>query len=111
MPEMQPINVAATAGRFGNVEFPVTVVLGQTRMRIQDLLKLGAGSLVELERREGELAEIMVRRTLVARGEVVSVGGNYGLRIVEVASREDRMALQHGPSTRSRRHSSDGDSI
>jgi flagellar motor switch protein FliN/FliY len=78
-------------------------------MRIQDLLKLGAGSLVELDRREGELAEIMVRQTLVARGEVVSIGGNYGLRIVEVVSREDRMALQHGPSTRARRHPFEGD--
>jgi flagellar motor switch protein FliN/FliY len=78
-------------------------------MRIQDLLKLGAGSLVELDRREGELAEIMVRQTLVARGEVVSIGGNYGLRIVEVVSREDRMALQHSPSIRARRHPFEGD--
>src|SRR6516165_8008293 len=109
MLEMQPPSVTATAGRFGNVEFPVTVVLGETRMRIQDLLKLGAGSLVELDRREGELAEIMVRRTLVARGEVVSIGGNYGLRIVDVASREDRMALQHNSSTRA--HLSVGDSF
>ena len=54
----------------------------------------GAGSLVELKRKEGELAEIRVRQTVVARGEVVSVGGNYGLRIVEVVSREQRMALE-----------------
>jgi flagellar motor switch protein FliN len=109
MLEMRSTDVTATAGRFGNVEFPITVVLGQTRMRIQDLLKLGAGSLVKLDRREGELAEIMVRQRLVARGEVVSVGGNYGLRIVEVASREDRMALQHNSSTRA--HLSVGDSF
>jgi flagellar motor switch protein FliN/FliY len=108
---MQPTNVTATAGRLGDVEFPVTLVLGQTRMRIQDLLKLGAGSLVELDRREGELAEIMVRQTLVARGVVVSIGGNYGLRIVEVVSREDRLALQHGPSTRARRHLSEGNNF
>jgi flagellar motor switch protein FliN/FliY len=107
----RPTMTPGVAAGLGNVEFPVTVVLGQTRMRIQNLLKLGAGSLVELNRREGELAEIMVRQTLIARGEVVSVGGNYGLRIVEVVSREDRMALQPGPSGRTRRHPAERDSF
>jgi flagellar motor switch protein FliN/FliY len=111
MLDMQATDVTSTVGRLASVEFPVTVVLGQTRMSIHDLLKLGAGSLVELDRREGELAEIMVRQTLVARGEVVSVGGNYGLRIVEVASREDRLALHAGISTRTRRHASPRNSV
>jgi len=75
---------ASPVARLARIEFPVTVVLGQARMRIRDVLKLTAGSLVELDRREGELAEIVVRGAVVARGEVVSIGGNYGLRIVEV---------------------------
>ena len=94
---------AISVGRLSRLEFPVTVVLGQVRMRIRDILRFTAGSLVELDRREGELVEIMVREAVVARGEVVSIGGNYGLRIVEVMSREGRLALQSASATRARR--------
>ena len=73
---------------------PVAVVLGRAKLQIRDVLKLTAGSLVELDRRAGDFVDIVVHNSVVARGEVVSVGGNYGVRIQEVISRSDRFALQ-----------------
>jgi flagellar motor switch protein FliN len=80
--------------RLADLELPVSVVLGQAKMQIREVLKLTAGSLVELDRRIGEPVEIVVHNSVVARGEVVSIGGNYGVRIVEVISRRDRYAIQ-----------------
>ena len=87
-----------------DLQFPVTVVLGQARLRIRDVLRLTAGSLVELDRQEGELAEIMVRNTVVARGQIVSIGGNYGLRIMEVIGCQDRVGLRLAALARARRN-------
>lgn len=80
--------------RLVDLQLPVAVVLGRARVRIQEALKLTAGSLVELDRRAGDSVEIVVHNAVVARGEVVSVGGNYGVKIREVMSRSDRIALQ-----------------
>jgi len=77
-----------------NLELPVSVVLGRAKVRIREALKLTAGSLIELDRRVGEPVEIIVHNVVVARGEVVSVKGNYGVRIQEVSSPRERFALQ-----------------
>lgn len=84
--------------RLADLELPIAVVLGRARVRIQDVLKLTAGSLVELDRRSGDSVEIVVHNAVVARGEVVSVGGNYAVKIREVMSRNDREALQTSAS-------------
>jgi flagellar motor switch protein FliN/FliY len=84
--------------RLVDLELPIAVVLGRARVRIQDALKLTAGSLVELDRRSSDSVEIVVHNAVVARGEVVSVGGNYGVKIREVISRSDREALQTSAS-------------
>lgn len=99
---------AVTAGpdnvfdRLVDLELPIAVVLGRARVRVQEALKLTTGSLVELDRRAGDSVEIIVHNAVVARGEVVSVGGNYGVRIREVISRSDRAAL-HSAAVRSAR--------
>ena len=77
-----------------DLELPVAVVLGRTKLPIRDLIKLTAGSLVELDRRGGDSVDIVVHNVVVANGEVVSIGGNYGVRIQEVISRSERIALQ-----------------
>ena len=77
-----------------DLELPVAVVLGRTKLPIRDLIKLTAGSLVELDRRGGDSVDIVVHNVVVAKGEVVSIGGNYGVRIQEVISRSERIALQ-----------------
>jgi flagellar motor switch protein FliN len=81
--------------RLMELRFPVSVLLGHTSISIRDVLKLTPGSVIELDRKIGDYVEIVVHGTVVARGEIVSVGGNYGVRIKEVISREDRLALRH----------------
>jgi flagellar motor switch protein FliN/FliY len=83
----------AMLARLLDLRLPVSILLGRARISIKDALKLMPGSVVELDRRVGDYVEILVHGTVVARGEIVSVKGNYGVRIKEVISRQDRMAL------------------
>lgn len=96
---------AARINRLGDLELPISIVLGRAKLQIREVLKLTAGSLVELDRRVGELVELVVHNAVVARGEVVSVGGNYAIRIQEVISRDDRLALQTSAARRPTRAS------
>jgi flagellar motor switch protein FliN/FliY len=74
-----------------DVEMPVSVSFGRTQVRIQDILKLITGSIVELDRAISEPVEVIVNNCVIARGEVVVVEGNYGVRINEVMSRQQRL--------------------
>ncbi|MGH9622465.1 MAG: flagellar motor switch protein FliN, partial [Bryobacteraceae bacterium] len=76
------------------VNLPLSVALGRAVMPVRDILKMTPGALVELDRDIGEYVEILVHGTVVARGEVVSVKGNYGVRIKEIISREERLAIR-----------------
>lgn len=72
------------------VEMAVTVELGRTRVLMRDLLSLRAGSIVELDRAAGGPVDVVVNGTLLARGEVVVVDDELGVRITEVVgSAED----------------------
>lgn len=73
------------------VELPVSVSFGRTRMRLKDAIKLTTGSIVELNRSVSEPVEVIVNNCVIARGEVVVVEGNYGIRIRQVVSREERL--------------------
>lgn len=72
-----------------DVELPVSVSFGRTQMALQDVLKLSAGSIIELDRTIDEPVALIVNDTVVALGEVVVIEGNYGLRIQKIMSRED----------------------
>jgi len=78
-----------------DLELPLALALGQTSLPIHDVLKITPGSLIELDRNVGEYVDLTVHGTIVARGEIVSVQGNYGVRIKQIISREERLAL-HG---------------
>ncbi len=80
--------------RLMDLELPLAVALGRAVLPIQDILKITSGSLIELDRSVGEYVDLMVNGTIVARGEIVSVKGNYGVRIKEIISRQDRLALR-----------------
>ena len=82
--------------RLMDLELPLAVSLGRSKMPISDVLKVTAGSLIELDRNIGDHVELIVHGTVVARGEVVSVRGNYGVRIKEIISRQDRLNLYAG---------------
>jgi flagellar motor switch protein FliN/FliY len=74
-----------------DVELPVSVSFGKTEISMKDVLKLTTGSIVELNRGVNEPVEVLVNHCLIARGEVVVVEGNYGVRIQQIVSRMDRL--------------------
>jgi flagellar motor switch protein FliN/FliY len=74
-----------------DVELPVSVSFGKTEIPMKDVLKLTTGSIVELNRGVNEPVEVLVNHYLIARGEVVVVEGNYGVRIQQIISRQDRL--------------------
>ena len=74
-----------------DIPLEISVVLGQTRMVISDLLKLGQGSIVELTKLAGETLDVLANQRLIARGEVVAVDEKYGIRITEIVSPTERI--------------------
>lgn len=74
-----------------DVTLQVTVEVGRARMTIQDLLQLGQGSVVELEKLAGEPLDIFVNGKHVARGEAVIVNEKFGVRLTDIISPEDRV--------------------
>ena len=81
----------------GNMDFlldiplEISVELGRTKMLINELLKLGQGSVIELSKLAGETLEILANQKLVARGEVVVVNEKYGVRLTEIISPIERI--------------------
>jgi flagellar motor switch protein FliN/FliY len=86
----------AEAGQ-GNLDFildiplEITVELGRTRMMVNELLKLGQGSVIELGKIAGETLEILANNRLIARGDVVVINDKYGIRLTEVISPAERV--------------------
>ena len=74
-----------------DIPLEVTVELGRTSMLINDLLQLGQGSVVELNKLAGEPLEILVNRKLIARGEVVVVNEKFGVRLTDIVSPIERV--------------------
>ncbi len=74
-----------------DVSLPVSVSFGKTSLQIREVLKLNTGSIVELNRFVTDPVEVVVNDCVIARGEVVVVDGNYGVRINHLATREDRL--------------------
>jgi flagellar motor switch protein FliN/FliY len=70
------------------VEMGLTAELGRTRMLVRDILNLAPGSVIELDRAAGSPVDLLVNGTLLARGEVVVVDQEYGIRITEIIGRE-----------------------
>jgi flagellar motor switch protein FliN/FliY len=73
-----------------DVSMPVSVSFGRTEMAIKEVLKLTTGSIVELNRTLTEPVEVIINDRVIARGEVVVVDGNYGVRIHHIVSRQER---------------------
>ncbi|MDC0073224.1 flagellar motor switch protein FliN [Alphaproteobacteria bacterium] len=71
-----------------DIPVQVSAVLGKTRMEVSDVLKLGKGAVVELDRKVGEAIDIYVNNRLVARGEVVVVENKLGVTMTEIIKTE-----------------------
>lgn len=75
-----------------DIPLRLSVEVGSTSLKLSELLDLAEGSVVELDRQANELLDILVNGTLVAKGEVVTVNGRFGIRIVDVVAAEARLA-------------------
>jgi flagellar motor switch protein FliN/FliY len=97
--EAQEVQADQTAGglREANLDaildVPVTLTLeiGATKLPIKDLLSLGQGSVIELERMVGEPHDVLVNGTLIAQGEVVVVNDQFGIRFTDIVSPAERV--------------------
>lgn len=74
-----------------DIPLEISVELGKTEMLVNDLLKLGQGSVIELSKLAGETLEILANQRLVARGEVVVINEKYGVRVTEIISPMERV--------------------
>ena len=86
------MGLAGNLRMLADIPVRMSVEVGSTQLRLTEVLGLTEGSVVELDRQADELLDIMVNGTLVARGEIVTVNGRYGIRVVEIASAEARLA-------------------
>jgi len=74
-----------------DVDLPVSIELGRTKLSIAEILALGPGSVVELNKLAGEPVDLLVNNKPVAKGEVVVVDENFGLRITQLMTPEERL--------------------
>ena len=88
-----PEGVDANLGRLLDIPLKITVVLGKTRLEIEKIMDLGSGSIVELDQVHGEPVSILVNGRLFAKGEVVVVEENFGVRISHIITPEERLSL------------------
>ncbi|OKP86342.1 flagellar motor switch phosphatase FliY [Paenibacillus helianthi] len=100
---VQPVQFANLSnGAFGNIDennlnllmdipLRVTVELGRTQKQIKDILEMSQGSIIELDKLAGEPVDILVNNKLIAKGEVVVIDENFGVRVTDIVSQWDRI--------------------
>lgn len=86
-----PSRKAANIDLLLDVNLPVSIELGRTRMTIAEILELGTGSIVELDKLAGEPVDILVNNKPLAKGEVVVLDENFGVRITSLVSPRERL--------------------
>ena len=74
-----------------DVQLEVSVEVGRSRILLRDLLRMGEGYVIELDKTAGEPLDLYVNSRLIARGEAVMVGEKFGIRLTDVVSTSDRI--------------------
>ncbi|GAE91619.1 flagellar motor switch protein FliN [Gracilibacillus boraciitolerans JCM 21714] len=74
-----------------DIPLQVTVELGRTKRTVKEILELSSGSIIELDKLAGEPVDILVNQRLIAKGEVVVIDENFGVRVTDIVSKEDRL--------------------
>jgi len=103
-PTVRPIEFDPLARRDGageqagidlllDVNLPITVELGRTEIEVKEILAFGPGSIIELDKLANEPVDLLVNGVLVARGEVVVVDDNFGIRLTALVSPEERIRM------------------
>ncbi|MCY1117396.1 flagellar motor switch phosphatase FliY [Bacillus safensis] len=104
-----PVNVAPvefesfsepqhTTSQLGNLDMlmdiplSITVELGRTQRSVKEVLELSAGSIIELDKLAGEPVDILVNKRIVAKGEVVVIDENFGVRVTDILSQSERLS-------------------
>lgn len=89
-----PVETAVVANfhLLQDVDVKLTVEIGSTTLTLRELLALGEESVIELDREANELLDVFVNGTLIGRGEVVTVGEKFGVRMTELVSPDKRTA-------------------
>jgi flagellar motor switch protein FliN/FliY len=94
-PSLQGGTLTSEPGNIGllmDVYMELTVELGRTRKLVKDILTIGEGSIIELDKLAGEPVDILVNHKLIAKGEVVVIDENFGVRVTEIVSHAERMS-------------------
>jgi flagellar motor switch protein FliN/FliY len=79
-----------------DVQMALTVELGRTKKYVKEILSLGEGSIIELDKLAGEPVDLLVNGKLIARGEVVVIDENFGVRVTDIVGPAERMARMSG---------------
>jgi flagellar motor switch protein FliN len=74
-----------------DISMPVTVELGRTKMLVRDILALGPGSVIELDKLAGEPVDLLVNDRPIAKGEVVVIDENFGVRLTHISHASERL--------------------
>ena len=82
---------ASGIDRLLDIPLEISVELGRVKMLVKDVVELGTGSIVEIEKAAGEPVDVLVNGRLVARGEVVVIEDNFGVRVTEILNPQDRL--------------------
>jgi flagellar motor switch protein FliN/FliY len=93
-PNLTPHPTAQEQGNIGlimDVYMEMTVELGRTRKLIKEILGMGEGTVIELDKLAGEPVDILVNHKLIAKGEVVVIDENFGVRVTEIVSPQERV--------------------
>jgi flagellar motor switch protein FliN/FliY len=102
-PNMQPVQFPNLTNQLGareqgnigllmDVFMEMTVELGRTKKLIKEILTMGEGTIIELDKLAGEPVDILVNRKLIAKGEVVVIDENFGVRVTEIVSPQERLS-------------------
>ena len=94
---------AETLDALLDVTLDVSLELGRTTLRVEDILRLNEGAVVELEQLANEPVQVLVNDVPVARGEVVVLNDNFGVRITEILEPEARLDAAEGTRTNDER--------
>jgi flagellar motor switch protein FliN/FliY len=85
------MTLPANIGLLMDVDLQLSVELGRTYKKIRDVLDFTTGSVIELDKLAGEPADILINGKLLAKGEVVVIDENFGIRVTEIISPEERI--------------------
>jgi flagellar motor switch protein FliN/FliY len=91
MPQVTP-QEQGNIGLIMDVSMEMTVELGRTRKLIKEILSMGEGTIIELDKLSGDPVDILVNHKLIAKGEVMIVDENFGVRVTEIVSPMERMS-------------------